>query len=155
MQMRFFLRNLNYFVTITSDFIPEVLEKQSIRNPIAVSLGAIAGALSRYYLSIWITQRLGTSFPYATLIVNLTGSFALGLLTSLVLERVFPISPEVRLLIATGFLGSYTTFSTYELDTISLVQESSFNKAIIYWFGSAAIGAVSLYLGIMAARFMR
>ncbi|MEO0014329.1 MAG: hypothetical protein RLZZ535_2718, partial [Cyanobacteriota bacterium] len=94
MQMRFSLSNLNYFVTITSDFIPEVLEKQSVRNPIAVSLGAIAGALSRYYLSIWITQRLGTSFPYATLIVNLTGSFALGLLTSLVLERVLAISPE-------------------------------------------------------------
>ena len=155
MQMRFSLRNLNYFVTLTSDFIPEVLEHPSLRNPIAVTPGATDGAPSSYYLSIWITQRLGTSFPYATLIVNLTGSFALGLLTSLVLERVFPISPEVRLLIATGFLGSYTTFSTYELDTISLVQESSFNKAIIYWFGSAAIGAISLYLGIMAARFMR
>jgi fluoride exporter len=155
MQMKFSLSNLNYFVTITSDFIPQVLEKQSVRNPIAVSLGAIAGALSRYYLSIWLAQRLGTSFPYATLIVNLTGSFALGLLTSLVLERVLPISPEVRLLIATGFLGSYTTFSTYELDTINLVQESSFNKAIIYWFGSAVMGAGSLYLGIMAARFMR
>lgn len=155
MQMRFSLSNLNYFVTITSDFISEVLEKQSVRNPIAVSLGAIAGALSRYYLSIWITQRLGTNFPYGTLIINLTGSFALGLLTSLVLERVLAISPEVRLLIATGFLGSYTTFSTYELDTINLVQESSFNKAIIYWFGSAAIGAFSLYLGIVAARLMR
>jgi CrcB protein len=155
MQMKFSLSNLNYFVTITSDFIPQVLEKQSVRNPIAVSLGAIAGALSRYYLGIWIAQRLGTSFPYATLIINLTGSFALGLLTALVLERVLPISPEVRLLIATGFLGSYTTFSSYELDTINLVQESNLNKAIIYWFGSAVMGAVSLYLGIMAARLMR
>jgi fluoride exporter len=155
MQMRFSLSNLNYFVTITSDFIPEVLEKQSVRNPIAVSLGAIAGALSRYYLSIWITQRLGTSFPYATLIINLTGSFAMGLLATLVLERVLLISPEVLLLIATGFLGSYTTFSSYELDTINLVQESSFDKAIIYWFGSAVMGAVSLYLGISTAKFMR
>lgn len=142
-------------MTLTSDFIPEVLEKQSVRNPIAVSLGAIAGALSRYYLGIWLAQRLGTSFPYATLIINLTGSFALGLLTSLVLERILPISPEVRLLIATGFLGSYTTFSTYELDTINLVQDSSFNKAIIYWLGSAVMGSVSLYLGIIAARLMR
>jgi fluoride exporter len=153
--MRFFLRNLNYFVTITADFIPEMLEKQSVRNPLAVTLGAIAGALSRYYLSIWLTQRLGTSFPYATLIINLTGSFAMGLLATLVLERVLLISPEVRLLIATGFLGSYTTFSSYELDTINLVQESSFNKAIIYWFGSAVMGAVSLYLGIITAKFMR
>jgi fluoride exporter len=153
--MRFFLKNLDYFVTTISDFIPEVLEKQSIRHPLAVSLGSIAGALSRYYLSIWLVQRLGTSFPYATLIINLTGSFAMGLLASLVLERVLIISPEIRLLIATGFLGSYTTFSTYELDTINLVQESSFNKAIIYWFGSAVMGAGSLYLGIMAARFMR
>ena len=64
-------------------------------------------------------------------------------------------SPEARLLIAIGFLGSYTTFSTYELDTINLVRESSLNKAIIYWFGSAVAGSLSLYLGTVTARLVR
>lgn len=143
------------FLTIAPYLIPEVLEKQSVRNPIAVSLGAIAGSLSRYYLSIWLAQRFGTGFPYATMFVNLTGSFIMGLITTLVLERALLLMPEVRLLIAVGFLGSYTTFSTYELDTVNLVNESSVGMAFIYWLGSAAFGSLSLYLGIVAARLVR
>ncbi len=149
------LHNLVHLITITLHFIPEVLEKPSVRNPIAVSLGAIAGSLSRYYLSIWLAQRFGTGFPYATLFVNLTGSFAMGLLTTLVLERALLISPEIRLLIAVGFLGSYTTFSTYELDSINLIRDSQLNKAFIYWLGSAVLGFFVLYLGIIAARLIR
>lgn len=76
-------------------------------------------------------------------------------ITTLVLERVLPISPEARLLIAIRFLGSHTTFSTYELDTINLARESSLNKAIIYWFGSAVTGFLSLYLGTVTARLVR
>ena len=149
------LHNLVHLITVAPHFIPEVLEKSSIRNPIAVSLGAIAGSLSRYYLSIWLAQRFGTGFPYATLFVNLTGSFAMGLLTTLVLERTLLISPEIRLLIAVGFLGSYTTFSTYELDSISLIRDSQLNEAFIYWLGSAVLGSIVLYLGIIAARLIR
>lgn len=153
--MIFYARNLINFATITPHFIPEVLEKQSVRNPIAVSLGAIAGSLSRYYLSIWLAQRFGTSFPYATIFINLTGSFSMGLLTTLVLERALLLSPEVRLLIAVGFLGSYTTFSTYELDTVNLVRQSGINTAFTYWLGSAAFGSLSLYLGIITARLIK
>ena len=151
----FYARNLINFATIAPHFIPEVLEKQSVRNPIAVSLGAIAGSLSRYYLSIWLAQRFGSSFPYATIFINLTGSFSMGLLTTLVLERMLLLSPEVRLLIGVGFLGSYTTFSTYELDTVNLVQQSSINAAFTYWLGSAVFGCLSLYLGIITARLIR
>ena len=142
-------------ITIAPHFIPEVLEKQSIRNPVAVSLGAIAGSLSRYYLSIWLAQLFGTSFPYATLFVNLTGSFTMGLLTTLVLERALFLSPEVLLLVAVGFLGSYTTFSTYELDVINLVRESGLNIAVLYWLGSSVFGCFSLYLGMIIARLIR
>ena len=146
--------NLIDFATITPHFIPEVLEKQSVGNPIAVSLGAIAGSLSRYYLSIWLAQHFGTSFPYATIFVNLTGSFTMGLITTLVLERALLLSPEVRLLIAVGFLGSYTTFSTYELDTVNLVRKSNINTAFAYWMGSAVLGSFSIYLGAVAARLI-
>jgi fluoride exporter len=65
----------------------------SLRYPLAVSLGAIAGALCRYYLTLWIAQSF--SSPYATFAINLSGSFAMGLLTALVLERGVSVSPEV------------------------------------------------------------
>ncbi|WP_052055860.1 fluoride efflux transporter CrcB [Myxosarcina sp. GI1] len=153
--MELILNNLFNFITIAPHFVPEVLQKPSVRNPIAVSLGAISGSLSRYYLSLWLPQILGTDFPYATLFVNLSGSFAMGIIITLVLERALPIAPEIRLLIAIGFLGSYTTFSSYELDTVNLIREFSWQTAIFYWFGSAISGFFFLYLGIVFARVIR
>ena len=151
------------FLTIAPNIVPEVLQKSSVRpkglasrrNPISVSLGAIAGSLSRYYLSLWLPQVLGTGFPYATLLVNLSGSFAMGIITTLVLERALLVAPEVRLLIAIGFLGSYTTFSSYELDTIYLIRDFSWQRAIFYWFGSAVCGFLCLYLGVIFARVIK
>ena len=153
--MEFVPNNIFDILTIAPHFIPEVLQNPSVRNPIAISLGAIAGSLSRYYLSLWLPQILGTGFPYATLLVNLSGSFAMGIVTTLVLERALLIAPEVRLLMAIGFLGSYTTFSSYELDTIYLVRDFSWQKAFFYWFGSAVCGFLCLYLGIVFARVIR
>ncbi len=143
------MRNLIYLLTV------EILQKPAIRAPIAVSLGAIAGALSRYYLTIWFARYLSNSFPYATFVINLTGSFAMGLLTTLVIDRTLLISPEMRLLIAVGFLGSYTTFSTYELDTMYLLRESNLPTTFLYWFGSATGGYLSLYLGLIVAKLFR
>ena len=97
--------NLLDLLTVAPNLVPEVFHQPSVRNPIAVSLGAIAGALSRYYLSLWLAKTFGTGFPYATVFVNLTGSFLMGLVTTLILERTLLISPEVRLLIAVGFLN--------------------------------------------------
>jgi CrcB protein len=132
-----------------------MIQTPAIRNPLAVSLGAIAGALSRYYLTIWFIHYFGRSFPHATLVINLTGSFAMGLLTTLIIDRTLLISPELRLLIAVGFLGSYTTFSTYELDTMNLLQKSNLSTAFLYWFGSATGGYLSLYLGSIVAKLFR
>ena len=153
--MELALKNLLNFLTIAPHLVPEVFSKPSLRNPIAVSLGAIAGALSRYYFSLWLVRVFGADFPYATILVNLTGSFAMGLLSTLVLEKGLSLLPEIRLLIAVGFLGSYTTFSSYELDTANLVSHSRLNSAFIYWLGSAAVGYFSLYLGIVFARMLR
>ena len=153
--MEFVPNNIFDILTIAPHFIPEVLQNPSVRNPIAISLGAIAGSLSRYYLSLWLPQILGTGFPYATLLVNLSGSFAMGIVATLVLERALAIAPEVRLLMAIGFLGSYTTFSSYELDTIYLIRDFSWQKAFFYWFGSAVCGFLCLYLGIVFARVIR
>jgi CrcB protein len=125
-----------------------------IRNPIAISLGAIAGALSRYYLTLWFSDRFGVSFPYGTFFINITGCFAMGFFATFALNHVAIISLEVRLLIATGFLGAYTTFSTYGLDTVALLRYNIFT-ATFYWAGSAILGIISVQLGVILARLWR
>ncbi|MGB3691631.1 MAG: fluoride efflux transporter CrcB [Spirulinaceae cyanobacterium] len=129
-------------------------EQFTIRHPIAISLGAIAGSLSRYYLGIWLGQILGTNFPYGTLAINLTGCFGMGFFVTLASERIATISPELGLLVAVGFLGSYTTFSTYELDTVNLLRSTTVQIAILYWLGSAILGLISIQLGSILAKII-
>jgi fluoride exporter len=126
-----------------------------IRNPLAVSLGAIVGALSRYYLNLWFVERFGVSFAYGTFFINITGCLLMGIIFSLATETVIAITPEVRLLIATGFLGSYTTFSTYGLDTVSLIDGKRFVPALIYGVGSALGGIASVKLGIELVKWLK
>jgi CrcB protein len=132
-----------------------MLDDQAIRNPIAISLGAIAGALSRYYITLWFAKTFGTSFPYGTFFINLTGCCAMGFFATLVLEKFVNIPPEIRLMVTTGFLGAYTTFSTYGLDTVTLIRDRSLQIATFYWLGSAVLGIISVQLGITLARWWR
>ncbi len=129
--------------------------QSSIRNPIAISFGAIAGALSRYYLTLWFAQRFGTSFPYGTFFINLTGCLAMGFFITLTLERFTTLPLEVRLLATTGFLGAYTTFSTYGLESVTLLRDQRFGPALIYWAGSALLGILSVQMGVVLARWGR
>jgi CrcB protein len=138
-----------------------MLEDPLIRYPIAISLGAIAGALSRYYLTLWFAQRFGTSFPYGTFFINLTGCLAMGFFVTLVSDRLVKFPPEVVLMVTTGFLGAYTTFSTYGLDSVVLLRVSlsrpeSIGYAIstvFYWAGSAVLGVICVQLGVFLARW--
>ncbi len=123
----------------------------SVRSPLAVCLGAIPGALSRYYLTILLNKWLGTDFPYGTFFINITGALIMGFVFTLAVERSL-ISPELRLLIATGFLGSYTTFSTYALDSSLLWRSGSLISGSFYWLGSSILGVIGLELGSFLAR---
>lgn len=123
----------------------------AIRAPIAVSLGAIPGALSRYYITLWTAQWFGTGFPYGTFLINLTGALVMGFFVTFTLERSIT-APELRLLVAVGFLGSYTTFSTYALDTLTLARGGNTGLSLLYWAGSAALGVVCVALGSNLAR---
>jgi fluoride exporter len=125
------------------------------REPIAISLGAIAGALIRYYLNLWFAKNFENSFPYGTLFINLTGCLVMGYFSTLLLEKIVNISIELKLLVTVGFLGSYTTFSTYGLEVYLLIQKGYLAAALSYWLGSAVLGIVGIYLGAMIARFMR
>lgn len=140
-----------------------MLDRFSVRIPIAIALGAIAGSLTRYYLTLLLARQLGTNFPYGTFFINITGSFAMGVIATIATERIFNLSPDVQLLIATGFLGSYTTFSTYELDTFGLLRgdpaaqtlDDRVWMAAFYWIGSASLGFLGLCGGVWVARLLR
>lgn len=121
-----------------------------VRTVMAISLGAIAGAMCRYYVGHLIGQVLGTVPPYGTFVVNISGCFAMGLLTTLLLGPIL-LHPDLRLLLLTGFLGSYTTFSSYELDSASLLGQGRLEVEMVYWTGSALAGFLSLQLGTTLA----
>lgn len=125
----------------------------SLSAPIAVSLGAIPGALSRYYLTFLFSHWFGVSFPFGTFFINLSGSLLMGFFATLAIEQIVT-SPALQLLITTGFLGSYTTFSTYALDTSVLLRGRSRSKALFYWFGSAILGGICLEIGIILANLL-
>jgi fluoride exporter len=124
-----------------------VLNNPTIRGPIAISLGAIAGALSRYYLTLWFSQRFGSELPYGTFFINLTGCLLMGFFTAIAASKFPTLSPDIRLLVTTGFLGAYTTFSTYGLDTVNLWSDRGIIPAGLYWIGSAVLGILSIKLG--------
>jgi CrcB protein len=122
-----------------------------LRIPMAIALGAVPGALSRYYLTRWSIQWLGLGFPFGTLIINLSGALVMGFFTTFTLERAIT-STELRALVAVGFLGAYTTFSTYALDATTLFHSGHWGKSLFYWSGSAVLGIVCLELGSAFAR---
>jgi CrcB protein len=109
------------------------------------------GANLRFLVGNWAADRFGPDFPYGTLIVNVSGAFAIGIVLSLVGERV-GIDPLWRLFFATGFLGGYTTFSTYAWETLTLAQSGNWLPACAYVFGSNALGFIGVWLGSVIAR---
>ena len=91
---------------------------------LVISLGGILGANARYLVSLYIAERFGTAFPYGTFLINVTGSLVIGFFLTLATERL-PIDPLWRLFFATGFLGAYTTFSTYTYEAALLLRAGS------------------------------
>lgn len=112
-----------------------------------ISIGAVMGANLRYWVSDWAAQRFGSSFPYGTLLINLTGSFLLGLIISMALENLM-LDPRLRLLLIIGFLGSYTTFSTFAYESVTLISQGQWGLGLFNLLGSSVLGAVFAILGI-------
>jgi CrcB protein len=116
-----------------------------------IAAGAILGANARYWLGGWIAQRLGTLFPYGNLVINLSGSFLLGLFITLATER-FLLDPRWRLLVAIGFLGSYTTFSSYTYESVEMLLKGEIWLGMVNLFGSSILGALAVIAGIWVGR---
>lgn len=120
---------------------------------ILIAIGAALGANARYLVGVWAGNRLGADFPYGTFIVNIVGSFILGLLLALGTERL-QLSPEARLLLAVGFLGSFTTFSSYAVESTNLLREAGLWRGLLNVFGNNLVGLLAAVSGAAFARWL-
>lgn len=119
---------------------------------LVVALGGALGAVSRYGLSGWVQGFSDTTFPIGTLVVNVVGSFLLGLSLYL-LESTAPTT-EVRSFVTIGFLGAFTTFSTFSYEAVVLLQGGEWARGALYVGGSLAMGLLGLVLGLGLGSFL-
>jgi fluoride exporter len=119
---------------------------------VLVGVGGFVGANARFLIARWLGALIETRFPLATFVINITGSFLLGAIGTLAGERVFPDSDAVRLALGVGFLGAYTTFSTFEFETHALFDDGEWLAATTNMFASLFIGLLAVRAGIVAAR---
>lgn len=123
----------------------------TIRNGLIVGVGGFVGAIVRYALAVWIGQAWGRTFPLGTFVINVSGSFLIGLLMTLFTER-YSFDPAWRLLFVVGFLGAYTTFSTFEYETGKLINDSEWFFATMNVVLSVTAGFVALKFGEVLAK---
>jgi CrcB protein len=116
-----------------------------------IAAGGAAGAVSRYLVDVFVSERFGSAFPLGTLTVNLTGAFVAGLLFALAIERAV-LPAEIRGPVMIGFLGAYTTFSTLMLEGWRLVEDGAIALAVANLAGSLLLGVVAVVLGLMLGR---
>lgn len=123
------------------------------RPSLAVAIGAIFGALSRFYVTEFAKLIFGKDFGYyGTFFINISGCFLIAYILTLALENIRNISPEFRLMTTTGFCGAYTTFSTYGLESKGFLDKWDITTFLLYWLGSAVIGIICVQLGVLLAR---
>lgn len=120
-------------------------------NYVAVALGGVFGCCARLGMNQLVHERLGQSFPFATLIINVSGCLVMGFLFFYTLEEV-SISPTLRLGIITGVLGGFTTFSAFGIETLLLIEDGKLAEAALYVTLSVVVGVGAVFIGAYAAR---
>jgi len=118
---------------------------------IYVGLGGVFGAISRYALSKAVNEKTGSTFPVGTWVVNITGAFLLSFLMGLGIAHKSPFGKELELALTTGFLGAYTTFSTFSYETFQLIQDGEHFRALEYVLISVIFGLAAGWLGVLAS----
>jgi CrcB protein len=118
-----------------------------------VGLGGFFGAAARYIVDGWVSGATGGGFPWGTLVINVSGSFVLGLLFALATERAI-LPPDIRAPVMIGFIGAYTTFSTWMLESWRLVEEGAILSVMANLGGSIVLGIGAVFLGLAVGRFV-
>ena len=118
---------------------------------LAVALGGALGSMARYALSTWVFQISSHKFPYATLTVNVLGSFVMGILFVVIVERA-ALPQEMRSLLMIGFIGAFTTFSTFSLDALGLWQNGHLFMALIYTLATVILCLIAISSAIWLTR---
>jgi CrcB protein len=119
----------------------------------AIAAGGATGALLRYWTSTGIYAIVGRSFPYGTLTVNVLGSVLMGLLTVLLMERLY-VSPELRGAVLVGLLGAFTTFSTFSLETLFLIEQGDLFRALLNVMLSVVLCLSGAWIGLIIGRML-
>jgi len=122
-----------------------------MKDFLVVGAGGFLGAMARYGAGLLVDRFWTSAFPLSTLLVNVSGSFILGLFATLTAERL-DVDPRVRLFVATGFVGAYTTFSTFEFETHRLTEAGAAWWGVVNVVTSVAVGYAAVQLGVWVAR---
>lgn len=125
-----------------------------MRDFVLVGLGGWLGAASRYFMDRWLIQLVGSQFPVGTLTINLLGCLVLGFLGTLARDRLVPIPREVWLVASYGFLGAFTTFSTFSFETLRMLEDARLSAGLGYVLASVLGGLAACYLGALTARIL-
>ena len=118
-----------------------------------IAFGGALGSIARYWVGSTIAGRMGTKFPYGTFVINMTACVLIGFSLTLLARRA-DMNPAWRLLIPVGFIGAYSTFSTYEWETLSTIRSGAFLLAALYAVGSLILGLVAVWGGSLIAEIL-
>jgi fluoride exporter len=129
-----------------------ILEKASLMPYLLVGVGGFIGANARFVVARVVGALFETRFPLGTFLINVSGSFLLGVLGTVVAQRMMPNSESMRLALGVGFLGAFTTFSTFEFETHALFDDGSWLTATTNMFASLFVGLLAVRAGIVVAK---
>ena len=125
-----------------------------MRTVVAIGVAGFFGAIARYGIEGFVSERTNGSFPWGTFVVNISGSLILGLLFALLIEGRVIMAPWLRTAVTVGLIGAYTTFSTLSLETFRMIEDGAYVGAGANAFGSLALGLVAVWVGIVAGRMI-
>jgi CrcB protein len=128
--------------------------RSALANYLAVGIGSGLGGMCRYAVGTLFVARFGPGLPWGTFVINISGSFLIGAVAELAQTRALGIDPLVRLLLTAGFLGGYTTFSSFSYETVTLAGGRDWKLSLAYALSSLVLGVAACYLGIVAARVL-